>query len=87
MKTVKFKKKSSVGDTEHIFVTQRPDKSGNTGYMVEILTLTKHPEMYKYDYILRIFKGHAVIVQITGWRESTLREILEAIDVIKNQIP
>ena len=82
MKTVKFKKKSSVGDTEHIFVTKK-----NEGYMVEILTLTKHPEMYRYDYILRIFKGHAVTVQITGWRESTLREILEAIDIIKNQKP
>ena len=79
MKTVKFKKKSSVGDTEHIFVTQKQE-----GYVVEILTLTKHPEMYKHDYILRIFKGHAVIVQVTGWRESTLREILEAIDIIKN---
>lgn len=42
--------------------------------------------MYKYDYILRIFKGHAVTVQVTGWRESTFREILEAIDIIKNQI-
>ena len=82
MKTVKFKKKSSVGDTEHIFVTKK-----NEGYMVEILTLTKHPEMYRYDYILRIFKGHAVIVQVTGWRESTLREILGAIDIIKNQKP
>ena len=82
MKTIKFKKKSSVGDTEHIFVTQKHE-----GYLVEILTLTKHPEMYKYDYILRIFKGHAVTVQVTGWRESTLREILEAIDIIKNQKP
>lgn len=86
MKTVKFKKKSSVGDTEHIYVTPTHDISGNTGYGVEILTLTKHPELYKHDYILRIFKGHAVIVQVTGWRESTLREILEAIDIIKNQI-
>lgn len=85
MGTIKFKKKSSTGDTEHIFVTQNPDISGNTGYMVEILTLTKHPELYKHDYILRIFKGYAVILQSTFWSESTLREILGAIDIIKNQ--
>lgn len=86
MKTIKFKKKSSIGDTEHIFVTQNSDINGNTGYMVEILTLTKQPELYKHDYILRIFKGYAVILQSTFWSESTLREILGAIiDIIKNQ--
>ena len=87
MKTIKFKNKSSVGDTEHIFVTQNRDISGNMGYMVEILTLTKHPEMYKHDHILRIFKGHAVILQSTFWSESTLRIVLVAINVMKNQIP
>ena len=85
MGTIKFKKKSSTGDTEHIFVTTNPDINGNIGYMVEILTLTKHPERYKHDYILRIFKGYAVILQLTFWSESTLREILGAIDIIKNQ--
>lgn len=83
MKTIKFKKKSSVGDTAHIFVTQNRDISGTTGYIVEILTLTKHPELYKHDHILRLFKGHAVILQSTFWNESTLREILGAIDIIK----
>ena len=82
-KSIKFKKKSSVGDTEHIFVTPIYDEGENTGYVFEILTLTKHPEKYKHDYILRLFRGYAVIVQITFWSESTLREILEAIDKIK----
>lgn len=85
METIKFKKKSSTGDTEHIFVTPNPDINGNTGYRIDILTLTKQPELYKHDYILRIFKGHAVILQSTFWSESTLREILGAIDIIKNQ--
>ena len=85
MKAIKFKKKSSTGDTEHIFVTPNPDISGNTGYRIDVLTLTKQPELYKHDYILRIFKGHAVILQSTIWSESTLREILGAIDIIKNQ--
>ena len=82
-KAIKFKKKSSVGDTEHIFVTPMCDEGGNVGYVFEILTLTKHPEKYKQDYILRLFRGYAVIVQITFWSESTLREILGAIDEIK----
>ena len=83
MKSIKIKKKSSVGDTEHIYVTPGYDKGGDMGYVVEILTLTKHPEMYKYDYILRLFKGYAVTVQITRWGESTLRGIVEAINTIK----
>ena len=84
MKSIKFKKKSSVGDTEHIYVTPGYDKGGDMGYVVEILTLTKHPEMYKHDFVVRLFKGYAVIVQVTGcWSESTLREILGAIDKIK----
>ena len=83
MKSIKLKKKSSVGDTSHIFVTPIYDEGGNTGYAVEVLTLTKHPEKYKYDFLIRLFKGHAVIVQATFWRESTLRGILEAIDTIK----
>ena len=87
MKTIKFKNKSSVGDTEHIFVTQNRDISGNMGYMVEILTLTKHPERYKHDHILRIFKGYAVILQSAFWSESTLRLVLVAINAMKNQIP
>ena len=78
-----IKKKSSVGDTEHIFVTPMYDEGGNVGYVFEILTLTKHPEKYKHDYVLRLFRGYAVIVQITFWSESTLREILGAIDEIK----
>ena len=87
MGIIKFKKKSSTGDTEHIFVTPNSDINGNTGYMVEILTLTKHPERYKHDYILRIFKGYAVILQYTFWSESTLKEILGAIDIIKRTRP
>lgn len=83
MKTIKFKKKSSVGDTEHIFVTPIYDEGGNMGYAVEILTLTKHPEMYKHDYILRLFRGYAAIAQSNICSESTLREILAAIDEIK----
>ena len=84
MKSIKFKKKSSVGDTEHIYVTPGYDKGGDMGYVVEILTLTKHPEMYKHDFVVRLFKGYAVIVQGTGcWSESTWREILGAIDKIK----
>ena len=85
METIKFKKKSPTGDTEHIFVTPNPDISGNTGYRIDVLTLTKHPELYKHDYILRIFKGYAVILQSAFWSESTLRQILGAIDIIKNQ--
>ena len=85
METIKFKKKSPTGDTEHIFVTLNPDINGNTGYRIDVLTLTKHPELYKHDYILRISKGHAVILQSTFWSESTLRQILGAIDIIKNQ--
>ena len=83
MKSIKFKKKSSAGDTEHIYVTPTHDISGNTGYAVEILILTKHPEIYKHDYTIRLFRGRAVIYQITFWSESTLREILGAIDKIK----
>ena len=82
-KAIKFKKKTSAGDTEHIYVTPIYDEGKNTGYVFEILTLTKHPEKYKHDYILRLFRGYAVIVQITFWSESTLREILGAIDEIK----
>ena len=82
-KVIKFKKKSSVGDTEHIFVTPMCNEGGNTGYEVDILILTKHPEKYKHYYVLRLFRGYAVIVQITFWSESTLREILGAIDEIK----
>ena len=83
MKAIKFKKKTSVGDTEHIFVNPGYDVGGNIGYRVEILTLTKHPETYKYDCLLRIFRGYAVIAQAAFWSESTLREILGAIDIIK----
>ena len=82
-KAIKFKKKSSVGDTEHIYVTPIYDEGKNTGYVIEILTLTKHPEKYKHDYVLRLSRGYAVIVQITFWSESTLREIIGAIDEIK----
>ena len=82
-KSIKFKKKSSAGDTEHIFVTPIYDEGGNVGYAVDILTLTKYPEKYKHDYVLRLFRGYAVIVQITFWSESTLRGILWAIDKIK----
>ena len=85
MKSIKFKKKSSVGDTEHIYVTSNHDISGDTGCAVEILTLTKHPEMYKHDFVVRLFKGYAVIYQITFWNESTLRGILGAIDTIKEE--
>ena len=85
METIKFKKKSPTGDTEHIFVTPNQDINGNIGYRIDVLILTKHPELYKHDYILRIFKGHAVILQSTFWSESTLRQILGAIDIIKNQ--
>ena len=85
MKTIKFKKKSSEGDIEHIFVTQIIDKNGNIGYTIDILTLTKHPEMYKYDYFLRLFKGYVVIHQVTFWRESTLREIIGAINIMNNK--
>ena len=49
-KAIKFKKKSSVGDTEHIFVTPMYDEGGNVGYVFEILTLTKHPEKYKQKF-------------------------------------
>ena len=83
MGAIKFKKKTSAGDTEHIFVTPISDKSGNVGYVVEVFILTKHPEMYKYDYVLRLFKGCAVTFQATFWAESTLREIIGAIDEIK----
>lgn len=83
MKTIKFKKKTTIGDTEHIFVTPFYDREGNIGYRVEILTLTKHPETYKYDCLLRTFRCYSVIVQATDWRESTLLEILGAIDILK----
>ena len=83
MESIKFKKKSSLGDTEHIYVTPGYDKGGDMGYVVEILTLTKHPEMYKHDFVVRLFKGYAVTFQVTGWSESTLREIIGAIDEIK----
>ena len=43
MGTIKFKKKTTAGDTEHIFVTPFYDIGGNIGYRVEILTLTKYP--------------------------------------------
>ena len=80
---IKFKKKSSAGDTEHIYVNPTYDEGGNVGYLIEILILTKHPEMYKHDFVIRLFKGYAVILQSTNWSESTLREILGAIDEIK----
>ena len=83
MGTIKFKKKTTAGDTEHIFVTPFYGIGGNTGYRVEILTLTKHPETYKYDCMLRTFRGYSAIAQATDWRESTLLEILAAIDIIK----
>lgn len=83
MNAIKFKKKTTIGDTEHIFVTPFYDIGGNIGYRVEILTLTKHPETYKYDCLLRTFRGYSVIAQATDWRESTLLEILGAIDIIK----
>ena len=38
MRAIKFKKKTSAGDTEHIFVTPIFDVSRNTGYAVEILS-------------------------------------------------
>lgn len=85
MKAIKFKKKSSAGDTEHIFITPIYDEGRNPGYMVEILTLTKYPGLYKYDSFLRLFRGYTVIVQVTYWNESTLREILGAIDIIKKE--
>lgn len=83
MGAIKFKKKTSAGDTEHIFVIPIYDESGNMGYAVEILILTKHPEMYKYDSVIRLFQGCAVTFQATFWNESTLREILGAINKIK----
>lgn len=83
MNTMKFKKKTTIGDTEHIFVTPFYDREGNIGYRVDIITLTKSPELYKYDYLLRSFMGYSVIVHETDWRESTLREILGAIDIMK----
>ena len=83
MKSIMIKKKSSVGDTEHIYVTPYYDKGGDMGYMVEILILTKHPEMYKHDFVVRLFKGYAVTFQVNGWSESTLRGILGVIDTIK----
>lgn len=83
MKSIKFKNKSSAGDTEHIYVTPIYDEGGNMGYVVEILILTKHPEMYKHDFVVRLFKGYAVTFQVTGWSESTLRGILGVIDTIK----
>ena len=39
--------------------------------------------MYKHDFVVRLFKSYAVTFQVTGWSESTLREILGAIDEIK----
>lgn len=83
MKTIKFKKKSSIGDTEHIFVNPIYNEGENVGYLIEILTLTKHTEMYKQDCVLRLFRGYAVMAQATFWNESTLREILGAIELIK----
>ena len=83
MRSIKFKKKTSAGDTEHIYVTPVCDEGGEMEYVVEVLILTKHPEMYKYDFVIRLFKGYAVTVQETGWSESTLRGILGAIDTIK----
>ena len=83
MKSIKIKKKSSVGDTEHIFVTPVYDEDGDMGYVVEVLILTKHPEMYNHNFVVRLFKGCAVTFQQTRWSESTLRGILGAIDTIK----
>ena len=83
MNALKFKKKTTVGDTEHIFVTPFYDIGGNIGYKVDIITLTKYPEIYKYDYVLRSFMGYSTIIQTTFWRESVLREILGAIDILK----
>ena len=83
MQAIKFKKKTSVGDTEHIFVNPIYDEGENVGYLIKILTLTKHPEMYMQNCVLRLFRGYAVIAQAAFWSESTLREILGAIDIIK----
>lgn len=83
MESIKFKKKTTIGDTEHIFVTPFYDIGGNIGYKVDIITLTKYPEIYKYDYLLRSFMGYSTIIQTTLWRESVLREILGAIDILK----
>ena len=84
MRSIKFKKKTSAGDTEHIYVTPVYDEDGDMGYVVEVFILTKHPEMYKHDFVIRLFKSYAVTFQETGWSESTLRGILGAIDTIKN---
>ena len=83
MNAIKFKKKTTIGDTEHIFVTPFYDIGGNIGYKVDIITLTKYPEIYKYDYVLRSFMRYSTIIQTTFWRESVLREILGAIDILK----
>ena len=83
MRSIKFKKKTSAGDTEHIYVTPVYDEDGDMGYVVEVLILTKHPEMYNHNFVVRLFKGCAVTFQQTSWSESTLRGILGAIDTIK----
>lgn len=41
MGAIKFKKKTSAGDTEHIFVIPIYDESGNVGYAVEAINKIK----------------------------------------------
>lgn len=79
-----FKGTSFIGDKQLLFVALCEDEKGEPYYTIEIRTLTKTPEKYGYDAILRRINGYFYIRNSFGMRVAVWEAFFMAIGQMKD---
>ena len=80
-----FKVTSYIGDKQVMLVCLCLDEKGEPYYTIEIRTLTKTPEKYGYNDILRRINGYFYIRNSFGMRVAAWSAFLEAVGLMREK--
>ena len=80
-----FKLKSYIGDRQVMIVALDLDEKGEPYFTIEIRTLTKTPEEYGYNDILRRINGYFYIRNSFGMRVAAWSAFLEAVGLMREK--
>lgn len=80
-----FKLTSYIGDKQVMLVSLALDEKGEPYFTIEIRTLTKTPEKYGYDAILRRINGYFYIRNSFGMRVAAWSAFLEAVGCMREK--
>lgn len=79
-----FKVTSYIGDRQVMLVCLSLDEKGEPYFIIEIRTLTKTPEKYGYNAILRRINGYFYIRNSFGMRVAVWTVFFEAVSQMKD---